>query len=47
LLLPVSRLERVLEQLSAMLARETNYEQERRNIERLRNPPPTDPAGGD
>jgi predicted unusual protein kinase regulating ubiquinone biosynthesis (AarF/ABC1/UbiB family) len=36
LLLPVSRLERVLEQLSAMLARETNYEQERRNIERLR-----------
>lgn len=36
LLLPVSRVERVLEQLSAMLARETDYVHERQNIERLR-----------
>src|SRR5213076_903969 len=37
LLLPVSRVERVLEQLSAMLARETDYVHERQNIERMRN----------
>jgi predicted unusual protein kinase regulating ubiquinone biosynthesis (AarF/ABC1/UbiB family) len=36
LLLPVSRVERVLEQLSAMLARETDYVHERENIERMR-----------
>lgn len=36
LLLPVSHVERVLEQLSAMLARETDYVHERQNIERLR-----------
>jgi ubiquinone biosynthesis protein len=36
LLLPVSRVERVLDQLSAMLARETDYVHERENIERLR-----------
>jgi len=36
LLLPVSRVERVLEQLSAMLARETDYVHERENIERVR-----------
>jgi predicted unusual protein kinase regulating ubiquinone biosynthesis (AarF/ABC1/UbiB family) len=36
LLLPISRFERVLDQLSAMLARETDYRQERRNIERIR-----------
>jgi predicted unusual protein kinase regulating ubiquinone biosynthesis (AarF/ABC1/UbiB family) len=36
LLLPVSHVERVLEQLSAMLARETDYLHERQNIERLR-----------
>ena len=36
LLLPVSRVERVLEQLSAMLARETDYVHERQNMERLR-----------
>ncbi len=35
-LLPVSRVERVLEQLSAMLARETDYVHERGNIERMR-----------
>jgi predicted unusual protein kinase regulating ubiquinone biosynthesis (AarF/ABC1/UbiB family) len=35
-LLPIARLERVLDQLSAMLARETDYAQERRNIERIR-----------
>lgn len=35
-LVPVTRLERVLDQLSAMLARETDYDQERRNIERIR-----------
>lgn len=35
-LLPVSHVERVLEQLSAMLARETDYVHERQNIERLR-----------
>ena len=37
LLLPVSRVERVLEQLAAMLARETDYAHERQNIERLRH----------
>ncbi len=36
LLLPVSRVERVLEQLAAMLARETDYVHERHNIERVR-----------
>jgi ubiquinone biosynthesis protein len=36
LLLPVSRVERILEQLSAMLARETDYVHERQNIERVR-----------
>lgn len=36
LLLPVSRVERNLDQLESMLARETDYAQERRNIERLR-----------
>lgn len=36
LLVPISRFERVLDQLSAMLARETDYRQERRNIERVR-----------
>jgi predicted unusual protein kinase regulating ubiquinone biosynthesis (AarF/ABC1/UbiB family) len=35
-LLPISRVERNLEQLSAMLARETNYAHERSNMERLR-----------
>ena len=33
---PVNRAERVLDQLSAMLARETDYGQERRNMERIR-----------
>jgi ubiquinone biosynthesis protein len=37
LLLPVSRVERVLEQLSAMLSRETDYVHERQNIERIRS----------
>jgi predicted unusual protein kinase regulating ubiquinone biosynthesis (AarF/ABC1/UbiB family) len=32
--MPISRFERV-DQLSAMLARETDYRQERRNIERV------------
>jgi ubiquinone biosynthesis protein len=36
ILLPITRLERILDQLSAMLARETDYVQERRNIERVR-----------
>lgn len=36
LLVPVTRLERVLDQLSAMLVRETDYAQEQRNIERIR-----------
>ncbi|HYP90304.1 MAG TPA: AarF/UbiB family protein, partial [Polyangiaceae bacterium] len=36
LLLPVSRVERVLEQLAAMLSRETDYAHERGNIERMR-----------
>jgi predicted unusual protein kinase regulating ubiquinone biosynthesis (AarF/ABC1/UbiB family) len=36
LLVPITQLGRVLDQLSAMLARETDYAQERRNIERLR-----------
>jgi ubiquinone biosynthesis protein len=35
-LLPITRLGRILDQLSAMLARETDYGQERRNIERVR-----------
>jgi predicted unusual protein kinase regulating ubiquinone biosynthesis (AarF/ABC1/UbiB family) len=35
-LLPITRFERVLEQLTAMLARETDYAHERSNIERLR-----------
>jgi len=35
LLMPISRFERVLDQLSAMLARETDYAEERRNIERV------------
>jgi predicted unusual protein kinase regulating ubiquinone biosynthesis (AarF/ABC1/UbiB family) len=35
LLMPISRFERVLDQLSAMLARETDYAQERRNIARV------------
>jgi ubiquinone biosynthesis protein len=33
---PITRFERILDQLSAMLARETDYAQERRNIERMR-----------
>jgi ubiquinone biosynthesis protein len=36
LLLPVSRVERALDQLSAMLSRETDYVHERGNIERVR-----------
>jgi ubiquinone biosynthesis protein len=36
-LAPVSRMERVLDQLSAMLARETDYANERANIGRLRS----------
>ena len=36
LLLPVSRVERVLEQLAAMLSRETDYVHERQNMEQLR-----------
>jgi ubiquinone biosynthesis protein len=36
LLLPVSRVERVLEQLAAMLSRETDYVHERENMERMR-----------
>ena len=36
LVLPVSRVERVLEQLAAMLMRETDYAHERGNMERLR-----------
>jgi len=36
LLLPVSRVERVLDQLAAMLSRETDYVHERENMERLR-----------
>lgn len=36
LLLPVSRVERVLEQLAAMLQRETDYVHERENIARIR-----------
>jgi predicted unusual protein kinase regulating ubiquinone biosynthesis (AarF/ABC1/UbiB family) len=36
LLVPITRLGRVLDQLSAMLARETDYAQERKNIERVR-----------
>jgi predicted unusual protein kinase regulating ubiquinone biosynthesis (AarF/ABC1/UbiB family) len=36
LLLPIGRVERMLDQLSAMLARETDYAHERENIERMR-----------
>jgi ubiquinone biosynthesis protein len=35
-LAPITRIERVLDQLSAMLARETDYANERKNMERLR-----------
>jgi len=35
-LAPVSRMERVLDQLAAMLARETDYENERANVEAMR-----------
>jgi ubiquinone biosynthesis protein len=35
-LAPITRIERVLDQLAAMLARETDYENERRNMERIR-----------
>ncbi len=35
-LLPITRFDRVLEQLSAMLGRETDYSNERKNMERLR-----------
>ena len=36
-LTPITRIERVLDQLTAMLARETDYANERRNMERLRS----------
>ncbi len=36
LVFPITRLGRVLDQLSAMLGRETNYANERRNMERIR-----------
>ncbi len=36
-LIVVQRLERILEQLSAMLARETDYAHERKNMDRIRN----------
>jgi predicted unusual protein kinase regulating ubiquinone biosynthesis (AarF/ABC1/UbiB family) len=36
LLLPIGRFERMLDQLEAMLARETDYSHERENIERMR-----------
>jgi predicted unusual protein kinase regulating ubiquinone biosynthesis (AarF/ABC1/UbiB family) len=36
LLVPIARFERLLDQLSAMLARETDYGLERRNVERIR-----------
>jgi ubiquinone biosynthesis protein len=35
LLVPIGRVERILDQLSAMLARETDYAHERENIERM------------
>ncbi len=35
-LTPVSRVERVLDQLTAMLAHETDYRNERQNIEKMR-----------
>ena len=35
LIFPISRMERVLEQLGAMLARETDYANERKNIQRM------------
>ncbi|HEV8548432.1 MAG TPA: AarF/UbiB family protein, partial [Polyangiaceae bacterium] len=36
LLMPIARVERILDQLQAMLARETDYAHERQNMERLR-----------
>jgi ubiquinone biosynthesis protein len=36
LLMPIARVERVLDQLQAMLARETDYAHEKQNMERLR-----------
>jgi predicted unusual protein kinase regulating ubiquinone biosynthesis (AarF/ABC1/UbiB family) len=36
-LVPVARVERILDELGAMLARETDYSHERRNIERMRS----------
>ena len=36
LLVPIARVERILDQLQAMLARETDYSHERQNMERLR-----------
>lgn len=36
LLAPIARVERILDQLQAMLARETDYSHERQNMERLR-----------
>ena len=36
LLVPIARVERILDQLAAMLARETDYTHERQNMERLR-----------
>jgi ubiquinone biosynthesis protein len=36
LLVPIGRMERILDQLEAMLARETDYAHERENMERLR-----------
>lgn len=36
-LFPITRFERVLDQLSAMLARETDYANERKNMERMRS----------
>jgi predicted unusual protein kinase regulating ubiquinone biosynthesis (AarF/ABC1/UbiB family) len=37
LIFPISRVDRVLDQLAAMLARETDYSHERSNIERMRS----------
>ncbi len=36
LLMPIARVERILDQLQAMLARETDYSHERENMERMR-----------
>jgi predicted unusual protein kinase regulating ubiquinone biosynthesis (AarF/ABC1/UbiB family) len=36
ILVPIGRLDRILDQLAAMLSRETDYAQERRNIEKVR-----------